>query len=428
MIRFREVLKDKNFLFLWLAQVISNFGDRLNQMALVALIYQRNPGSAMALAKLISLTIIPVFLIGPIAGVWVDRLNRRNVMVISDILRGILVLSIPLFIILNQILLVYLVVFLTFSISRFFIPSKMAIIPDLVTKEKLLVANTLSDTTHMIGNVVGLVVAGIIVNMRHIGAIGGFYIDAATFFISAALITLIAQREFVRGVRGDLEVTKKAFESSLRKSILGEIKEGLRYLTRYSDMRFIVYIFFLLMAGIGAISCVIIVFIQNAFGTATRDLGFLGMFLVGGLFLGTLIYGRFGQKVEKRKIVHISFVASGIFVVLFALFVRQYPNLALAGLLSGLIGIGVSPIMVSTNTLTHETIPDQARGRIFSSLEAVMHLAFLVFMFLAAFISKYIDRFWILIIAGMIFSACGIAGIFSRDRSKATYPSKASGF
>ena len=89
MIKFREVLSDRNFLFLWLGQLVSNFGDRLTQMALVALVYQRNPGSEMALAKLISFTIIPVFVIGPIAGVWVDRLNRKNVMVISDILRGL---------------------------------------------------------------------------------------------------------------------------------------------------------------------------------------------------------------------------------------------------------------------------------------------------------------------------------------------------
>ena len=154
-------------------------------MALVALVYQRNPGSEIALAKLISFTIIPVFLVGPIAGAWIDRLNRRKIMVIADILRGALVLSIPLFIMAKQILLVYLAIFLTFSISRFFIPSKMALIPEIVPKEKLLVANALNDTTHMIGNVVGLVVAGVIVNIAFIGAIGGFYIDAATFFVSA---------------------------------------------------------------------------------------------------------------------------------------------------------------------------------------------------------------------------------------------------
>ena len=182
MTRFRDVLRDRNFLCLWIAQIVSNFGDRLTQMALVALVYQRTPGSAIALAKLISFTIIPVFLIGPIAGAWVDRLNKRNVMVISDLLRGALILAIPLFIMLHQILLVYLAVFLAFSLSRFFIPSRMAIIPDIVSKDKLLVANTLADTTHMLGNVMGLVVAGMLVNIKFIGAIGGFYIDAARFW------------------------------------------------------------------------------------------------------------------------------------------------------------------------------------------------------------------------------------------------------
>ena len=427
MIRFRDVLKDKNFLFLWLGQVISNFGDRLTQMALVALVYQRSPGSAMALAKLISFTVIPVFLIGPIAGVWVDRLNRRNVMIISDLLRGGLILTIPLFIAANQTILVYLVVFLAFSISRFFIPSKMALIPDLVSKDKLLVANTLSDTTHMIGNVVGLVAAGILVNIRTIGAIGGFYIDAATFFISALLIGMIIPREFVRTVKGNLELTRAALGKSFRRSILAEIREGLIYLTRYNETRFIVYVFFLLMAGIGAVSCVIVVFIQDSFRTATRDLGLLGMFLVGGLFFGALLYGRFGQKADKRRVIHSSFVASGLFIMIFTFCVRGYPNLFIAGLVAAALGASISPITASMNTLTHEMIPEGARGRIFSSLETVMHLGFLIFMFAAAYLTKYVDRFWILIVTGAIFSICGIGGIISGgERPRATYPSSSS--
>lgn len=414
MTRFRDVLKDRNFFFLWVAQVVSNFGDRLNQMALVALVYQRTPGSAIALAKLISFTIIPVFLIGPIAGAWVDRLNKRNVMIISDLLRGILVFTIPFFIIHNQILPIYLVVFITFSISRFFIPSKMAIIPDIVSKDKLLVANTLADTTHMLGNVMGLVVAGILVNIKYIGAIGGFYIDAASFFISASLITMMAQKEFVMRVREDLKVTKEALGSSIRKSIFEEIKEGIKYLKKYSQMHFIVYVFFLLMAGLGAISCVIIVFIQESFRTATLDLGLIGMFSVGGLLLGTLFYGRFGQRIEKRRAILSSFVTTGISVILFAFFVKKYPNILVSGLLSGLIGMTASPIMVSVNTMTHETMPEEARGRTFSSLEAVIHLAFLIFMFLAAYAAKYVERFWIVIAVGALFSLCGLMGILSK--------------
>jgi MFS family permease len=416
MTRFSDVLKDKNFFCLWLAQIISNFGDRLTQMALVALVYQHAPGNTVALAKLISFTIIPVFLIGPIAGAWVDRLNKRNVMIISDLLRGVLILSIPFLIASKQMLLIYLAIFLAFSISRFFIPSKMAIIPELVSKNELLVANTLADTTHMVGNVLGLVVAGVLVNISFIGPIGGFYIDAATFFVSASLITMIAQKEFVEHVAQDIKAAREALGSAIRKSIFEDIKEGIKYLRRYSQMHFIVYVFFLMMAGLGAISCVIIVFIQESFGTATLDLGLIGLFLVGGLLLGALLYGRLGQKAEKKQAIMISFIATGIALILFTFFVRRYPNVLVSGFLSGLIGVAASPIMTSVNTLTHETMPEEARGRTFSSLEAVIHLAFLVFMFIAAYAAKYIDRFWILIAVGAIFSICGFLGVATSSR------------
>jgi len=419
MIRFRDVLKERNFFFLWLGQVISNFGDRLNQMALVALVYQRTPGSAMALAKLISFTIIPVFIIGPVAGVLIDRLNRRHVMIIADILRGFLVLTIPFFIALNQILLIYLAVFLIFALSRFFVPSKMALIPELVSEEKLLVANTLSDTTHMIGNVAGLVVAGIIVNIPAIGAIGGFYIDAVSFFVSAGLIAMIIQKEFAKDVRKDLKVTREVFGNSLRRSVFGEIREGMNYLVRYSTMRFVVSTLFLLMAAIGTISCVIIVFIQDACGNATRDLGLLGMFLVAGLFLGYIFYGRFGQRLDKRKVILLSFFASGALIMLFSASVKYNPNILATGFIAALLGAAISPIAVSTNTLTHEVIPEEARGRIFSSLEVVIHLAFLLFMFLAAYAANYMDRFWILVSVGAILSACGLAGLVSGAKKKA---------
>jgi MFS family permease len=417
MARYREILGNRNFLLLWLGQLFSNFGDRLNQMALVALVYQRNPGSEMALAKLISFTIIPVFIIGPIAGVWVDRLNRKDIMVISDILRGALVLAVPLLINLNQIGLIYVVIFFTFSISRFFIPSKMAIIPDLVPKEKLLMANTLQDTTHMVGNVVGLMAAGFIVNIRYVGAIGGFYIDSITFFVSAVLIAMIVLKEKEQHrVREEIVTAAHALESSLRTSVVAEMKEGLKSLASYPAMRFITYVFFVLLAGIGAISCVIIVFVQNAFGTSTRHIGFFGTYLVCGLFLGTVVYGRFGHKVDKVRAIFASFVMSGLAVAAFAVLVNSFPNVYLAGLLAGLVGLAVSPMMASLNTLTHETIRDDVRGRIFSSLEAVIHLAFMAFMFIAAYLAKYVDRFWIIVGVGTAFLLCGIAGMVSGRR------------
>lgn len=412
MTKFREILANRNFLFLWLGQVVSNFGDRLNQMALVALVYQSQRGSEMALAKIISFTVIPVFVIGPIAGAWVDRLNRKNIMVISDIMRGSLVILIPLFIIFKQMVPVYLIIFLTFSISRFFVPSKMALIPDIVARDNILMANTLQDTTQMIGSVVGLVAAGIIVNMPRVGAIGGFYIDSASFFISASLIAMIAQGEVSRrSVAEGILNSKKALEGSIRRSLFAEMRQGLGYLAQYPNMRFVMSVFFLLMAGIGAISCVIIVFVQEIFGTATRDLGFLGMYLAGGLFAGTVLYGRFGQKIPRRLAIYSSFIAAGLAVTLFALMLVWRRDIFSGALMACLVGISASPIMASTNTLTHETIPQEVRGRIFSCLEAVIHFGFLAFMFIAAYAAKHVGRFWIIAATGAVFAACGIAGL-----------------
>jgi MFS family permease len=97
--------------------------------------------------------------------------------------------------------------------------------------------------------------------------------------------------------------------------------------------------------------------------------------------------------------------------------VNYYPSLPVGGALVCLLGLAISPIMVVTNTLTHETIPQEVRGRIFSSLEAVIHLAFLVFMFIAAYAAKYIDGFWIIITVGAVYFVCGAARIISSRSS-----------
>ena len=151
MARFREVLKNRDFFFLWLGQIISQFGERLAQMALIGLVYMRFPGSTIQLAKTLSLTILPVFLIGPVAGVYVDRWDRRRTMFICDFLRSFFVWLIPLFLFLQRPLSsIYILIFITFSVGRFFIPAKLSIIPYLVRKENLLMANSLVNITAMI--------------------------------------------------------------------------------------------------------------------------------------------------------------------------------------------------------------------------------------------------------------------------------------
>jgi len=417
MARFRDVLKNRNFFLLWSGQIISNFGDRLNQMALIGFVFQKAPHSTYELAKLMLFIIIPVFLVGPVAGAYVDRWNRRHVMVISDIIRGLLVLLIPFFILKSKSdIPIYFVVFIIFSITRFFISSKMAIIPSLVSKDELLIANSLSDTTYMIATIIGIGVAGIVVKLA--GVLGGFYINSLSFFLSAGLISLIRPKNSSGryGYRQDLKLVSKALGSALRKSksIWAQVREGIMFIVSYPNARFVMNVWFLLMAGAGAIFCIIIVFIQEKFGTVTSDLGFLGMFLGSGLLCGTLLYGKLGQRFDKQRAILTSIILSGLAIIGFAFLVAQFPTYKVAGVLTILIGMLLSPIIISINTLLHEAIPDDLRGRIFSSQEVVIHLAFLIFMFTASIMAEYIDRMWILVGCGTIFSILGVCGLVTK--------------
>ncbi len=416
MAKITEVLKNKNFFFLWLGQVISQFGDRLTQIALIYLIYKKAPGSAYELAKLFTFVIIPVFIIGPIAGVYIDRWNKKYTMIISDLVRGILVFLIAVYCFLmpklTPIFPVYIIVFVAFSATRFFIPAKMSIIPDLVPQDKLLLANSLITTTGMIAAVLGAGIGGVFI-MPIFGAKAGFIIDSMTFFISAALLFFM-RVDYIKGkFRENIYNISREIGQAIKKSIFMEIKEGVRYLVQHRKMHFVVGILFLLWSAIGASYVVVIVFVQRTLGTATRHLGLLVVFFGLGLFGGSLIYGRLGHLFSKTKVIFLSLILSGIAVIQFVVFVMAYPFFHIAAALATFFGLFVAPIMISSNTIVHELMPEELRGRAFSSLEAVMHLAFLIFMLLVSALTEFIETSYVLITVG---ASCIYAGIFGLRR------------
>lgn len=409
MAKFRGVLKNRNFFFLWLGQIISQIGDRLDQMALIGFIAQRSPGNTLQLATLLSFTILPVFVVGPIAGVYVDRWDRRKTMFICDFLRGLLVLLIPLYIIdaKMSLLPLYCVVFLLFSIGRFFVPAKLAIVPELVPKEQLLLANSLVNTTGMIAATVGFGIGGMVVAL--LGVKGGFYLDGVSFFLSSLLIFSIRLKP--KHNIGLIKLGKEIAEV-IKKSIFAEIKEGIKYLLEQKEMRAIIDILFLLWAALGAVYVVMIVFVQESLGSVTLDLGFLIMFLGAGLLSGSLLYGRFGKSDNCFKSIFSSLLSSGLTLSAFALILRYSPHFSTAALLAFIFGLALAPILTATNTLIHALSSKEMLGKVFSSVEVVMHLAFLLFMFLGSSLAefKFIGRQGLLIGVGIVLALIGLFG------------------
>ncbi|MFH1440840.1 MAG: MFS transporter [Candidatus Omnitrophota bacterium] len=411
MSKFTGVLKNRNFFLLWLGQLISQLGDRLGQMALIAFVYMRSPGSTIEIAKVLSFTIIPVFLIGPLAGVYVDRWNRRKTMYACDFLRSLLVLTIPLFLFYSKNLIpIYIIIFIIFCVGRFFVPAKLSIIPDLVDSKDLLVANSLVNITGMIAAILGFGISGILVEW--LGAKSGFYLDSFSFALSGLMIFLIAKK--AKNIVRIKNVSKEIVEV-IKKSVFQEIKEGILYFIKNREIRFAAGIIFVLWSALGAVYVVLIAFVQKTLQSATKDLGLLVMFLGGGLFVGSLIYGRFGHKVSPYKTIFISLVLSGIMLFVFAMGIFHYPDFWVAAGLSFLLGLIISPIMIASNTIVHNSSENSMLGKIFSSLEIVMHLGFLLFMFISSFLADKFSEVVILEVVGVMIVIAGIINlIFSR--------------
>lgn len=411
MSEYAKVLKNRNFFLLWLGQIVSQLGDRLDQMALLGLVYLKAPGSPMQIAKIMSFTILPVFVVGPLAGVYVDRWDKRRTMYVCDFLRAALVLSIPLFFFhTSNFLPLYIVIFVIFSIGRFFVPAKMAILPELVEKKQLLMANTLANMTGMIAAVAGFGISGLLVEW--VGAKSGFFLDSLSFAVSALLIFLISAGVCWKAGERAVSHPVKEMEEIFRKTVLQELKESWQYVLKNKHIRFTVGLIFTLSAALGALYVVMIVFVQKTLHSATKDLGLLIVFLGAGLFCGSVVYGRFGSRISHYRMIFISLVAAGIMLMVFSFTLQRYPVFNAAAALALLLGLSISPIMIASNTIIHKVSDSQMRGKVFSAMEIIMHLGFLTFMLLSSKIAERLPEIFIISGVGCLFVLIGLINIF----------------
>jgi MFS transporter, DHA3 family, macrolide efflux protein len=188
-----ELLRTKNFGFLFWGQLTSQIGDSLNRVALLWFVYQLT-GSAMKMVIIGLLQTIPPLVLSPFIGVYLDRANKKTVMIAVDLARTFLVLLIPLLYAFDALSLerLYVAVFLLALVSTFFGPALSSAVPQMVRKDQLTAANALLQTTTNIGILIGPLISGI--GIALIGSQNVLYVDAGTFLISALCLVPITVR------------------------------------------------------------------------------------------------------------------------------------------------------------------------------------------------------------------------------------------
>lgn len=397
----KTLLKDKNFRLLWLGQLSSQFGDRLTQLVLVALVAMRSSGSTLSLAKVLVVTSLPALLVNPFAGAYVDRWNRKRTMMTCDFIRAAAILSLPWVATAPSQVPLYATVFILFAVAAFFVPARLAMIPDLVEAQKLLQANTLFTSSGMIGST-AIVLAGALM-VEWIGAYRSCWVNAASYLASAIFIAPIVLKE------------KKAHpheESAGR--ILHEIAEGIQALWKNRRTRHVAGLLAFLMGGAGASVVVGTVLVQKSLGTITKDLGFLSLWIGIGMLVGTLLYGKWGTAWPRRTILGAAFLGCGFSLWAFIAAVAGLRSGAAASAATMFLGVFLAPVGIVTNTLVHEGHPERLHGRIFSSLGVVVNLALVVSMLTAGWLVERGGRGVLLAVVGGLFALGGLILIRSR--------------
>lgn len=411
-----KILRRKNFVFLWISQIIAQFGDRLTQMALIGLVYKLSPGSSLGLAKMFSLAIVPVFLISPISGVYVDRWDKRKTMYASDFLRSLCIFLVPVAVSkFHSISLVYFLIFLSFCVGRFFIPAKMAVIPSLVEKENFFMANSLVSVTATIAAVLGFGFGGMIVEKW--GVEQAFVINAVTFLISGILISLMRMQEKAKFDPKDIIELGKNAIIKVKNSFIFETREGLKYILSSKETRYAAKVQFILFALIGSLYTVFIVFIQETLSTGTFALGWLAVGAGAGLFIGSLFYGKIGANISIPKTINLSLFSSSLYLITFVTLLKLYPYKLFAFISCFILGLVASPVVIAVNTLIHNESENKFWGRIFSSLEIIIHIAFIIFMFIASYLAEKFNPFTIIIAISIITMI--LSSVFLREKSNA---------
>jgi DHA3 family macrolide efflux protein-like MFS transporter len=352
---------NRNYAALWLGQLVSVFGDRLHQVALLMFVGTLTSGDLAQIALVFVALGAPSLFFGLFAGALVDRWDRRRVMLAADLIRIPLVASIP-FLARVDLHWVYVVAFLLQTVSLFFKPAKDATIPNVVPKENLTRANSLSSATETTVDVLGYPLAGALVAGLWGTMAGGhgvelaFWLDAATYGFSALMIYTMS-------------VTRVAPSSpeAVSESIGGAILGGLRFVGSNS----------VLLVNTAIATVAVLIF----WGSYTLTYGYATEVIGGGAFdysvleaalglgavAGGLAVGRWGDRFPKGPMILMGLIVSGVADGSLALF----SDLWLAAGMVTLSGVGNMLFVIPSITLWQQATPNEFLGRV-SSLRTVL--------------------------------------------------------
>lgn len=351
-----ELLKTRDFGFLFAGQTISQIGDSLNKVALLWFVYDLT-GSALKMTIIGLLQTLPPLLFGPLIGVYLDRFRKKPVMITVDLLRTITILLIPLLYLMGALTLdrLYLLVFANAIVSTIFGPALASAVPLITPKNRLVAANALMQSTANIGLLVGPAVSGI--GIALIGAQNVLYVDAATFFVSTLCLMPIRMHETLQP-----DLACKGWTHGVGSDLLA----GFRFV--FLEQKTVLLLMLtatLYSVGVSAFVFLLPVFAKDVLDVGPIQLGWLWSALGVGMLVASFGLASISQGDLSRRLQMVSGALAVGGLAVGALGFLQAP--LAAGVMIVVIGGSTAVFTPLVWTMLQELTPAPLLGRVFTS-------------------------------------------------------------
>jgi len=387
-VSYRSLLRANDFRWLWVGQVISSLGNNFTYLALSVLAYQVT-GAALSVGLMLAANALPFLLVRPLAGVLVDRWDRRRIMIVSDLIRALLIAAVPSLVRIH-LGWAYVLAFLSSTVAQFFNPALLSVIPELVNEGELMAANALYRSSQKLTEVAGFALAGWMATTIALPLV--FYLDSLTFLISAMSLSMIAVSS---------PISSKPLTA---RNVYENLLEGLRFIRQE-----VVLAANLAVAGVapiplGMITALLLVFTVQALKSDALGYGVLESTMGLGIVLGSLVLGKLGARYTPGRLLGGGLAGMGVATLMLSQLDHLVPALGLVFLFGML---NVAPDLVPLWMVQRHT-PSEFRGRVLSVWGLVIQGAFLVGMMVGSVLADAFGVRYVLAGAGVFLMVIGM--------------------
>lgn len=381
------IFRKRDFRLMWSAQLVSTIGSSLTDLAAGILVYQVTQ-SALNVGLVLMVTALPTLVVGLVAGVFVDRFDRKRILLASDLLRGLLVLSIPFSVHNWGLPALYVIVFLAATVRQFFDPAWESVLPEIATEEELAGANSFLSISSFGSTAVGFAAAGLLAG---INIDIPFYIDAATFGLSFVLVLLVRIKKMPPA------------ETTTVGVVFSNLKEGAQTLWRIPVLRSLLIAGLPVFLSFGLWNTLLLPMAIRALDATAFEYGLQEGLTSVGFVISALLMAKFYDRIPDGQWMVASILLMGVFGVLYGL----APNIQIGILLVGITGFLNSPSSIARRTLLQRNTPREMRGRVFSAFFVSRDVVFLIGM-AGAGLADFIDVRILMIACSLILVGAGV--------------------